>query len=306
MPKKSLRREVFVNGLSILTVLMMAVPSSRAQASTTTAEKSQPGAESPYVATMEFDVASVRENKNLDLNTGVMVSGGFVVNTTVFHGLNLSIENLISTAYGLDISQIVNLPKWQWPTVFVVEAKGGSDSDMRMAALTKERQLAEQRHMLQVLLQDRFNLKAHWETKEKDVYNLVQAKGGTKLGSAGSIPISPDEVKYFNGNPVPALYQRNDGQGYDFFAHGCTMSQLARTLTGQFGRPVNDRTGLSGKYDFVLKYKGRWDRDRDAEDFDPLPPMDRALVEELGLKVESAKGDVDVLVIDEVAKPSAN
>lgn len=67
-----------------------------------------------------------------------------------------------------------------------------------------------------------------------------------------------------------------------------------------------DRTGLSGKYDFVVRYKGRWDRDRNAEDLDPMPPLDRSLIEELGLRFEAAKGPVKVLVVDQVAKPSAN
>jgi uncharacterized protein (TIGR03435 family) len=69
---------------------------------------------------------------------------------------------------------------------------------------------------------------------------------------------------------------------------------------------VTDKTGLTGKYDFVLKYKGRWDRDRSADDLDPIPPMDRALPEQLGLKIEPAKGPVKVLVIDQVEKPSEN
>jgi uncharacterized protein (TIGR03435 family) len=77
-------------------------------------------------------------------------------------------------------------------------------------------------------------------------------------------------------------------------------------LTAQFGRPVRDMTGLTGKYDFVLKYKGRWDRDRDADDLDPTLPMDRALQQELGLKVEAARGPVRTLVIDHVEKPQAN
>jgi hypothetical protein len=72
------------------------------------------------------------------------------------------------------------------------------------------------------------------------------------------------------------------------------------------GRPVIDETGLTGNYDFVLKYKGRWDRDRPADDLDPMPPLDRALKEELGLKVEATKGPVKLLVIDHVEKPSVN
>jgi len=77
-------------------------------------------------------------------------------------------------------------------------------------------------------------------------------------------------------------------------------------LTGMFGRPVSDETGLMGNYDFVLKYKGQWDRDRAADDLDPTPPMDRGVQEELGLKLETAKGPVQVLIIDHVEKPSEN
>jgi hypothetical protein len=80
--------------------------------------------------------------------------------------------------------------------------------------------------------------------------------------------------------------------------------ELVIDLTSQFGRPVIDKTGLTGKFDFVLKYKGRWDSDRPTDDSDLMPPLDRALQEELGLKVEAGKGTDKVLVIDHVEKPS--
>jgi uncharacterized protein (TIGR03435 family) len=112
-------------------------------------------------------------------------------------------------------------------------------------------------------------------------------------------------LKYF-GQPVIALHQVNDGQGYDFIAHGCSMPEWAAELTGQFGRPVIDKTGLTGKYDFVVKYKDRWDSDRAPDDPDPKPPLDRALREQLGLKVDAAKGPIKILVIDHLEKPSEN
>jgi uncharacterized protein (TIGR03435 family) len=255
---------------------------------------------------MTFDVASVRENKNVDVNAGITMSGQFVPHTTMLRVINWRIENLISYAYGVDEYQIVGAPKWPWPTMFVIEAKGDSEADAKMAALTKEQQRAEQQHMVQALLEERFKLKTHWETKEGDVYNLVVAKGGPKLSAEGSMPPSADELKIFGEHPGPALRQKNDGQGYDFIAHGCSMGQWVGMLTAQFGRPVIDKTGLTGKYDFVLKYKGLWARDRNADDLDPTPPMDRALQEELGLKVERAKGSVKVLVIDHIDKPSEN
>jgi uncharacterized protein (TIGR03435 family) len=285
-------------------LLTIALPSSRGQAGA--AATSAAPANTPYVATMTFDVASVRENKDLDMHAGFTMGGHFESNSTTFRGTNLPIESLIGIAFGVDRYQIVNAPKWPWPTFFMVEAKGDGDEDAKLAKLTGKQQDAEQQHMMQALLADRFKLKAHWETREGDVYNLVVSKGGSKLGAEGSMPPPADDLKMFGEHPVPTLFQKNDGHGYDFVAHGCDMGGLVGTLTGQFGRPVIDKTGLTGKYDFVLKYRGRWDRDRPADDLDPTPPMDQALQQELGLKVEPAKGPIKMLVIDHIEKPSEN
>jgi uncharacterized protein (TIGR03435 family) len=263
-------------------------------------------ADAPYVPTMTFDVASVRENKNVDVSAGYTMSGQFVQHTATYRATNWPIENLISFAYGVAPYQLVGIPDWPWPTGFVIEAKGDSDADAKMAALTKDQRWAEQQHMLQALLEERFKLKAHRETREGDIYSLVVAKGGPKLGAAGSMPPSADELKMFGDHPVPSLHQKCDGQVCEFIGHGCEIGRLVSMLMGMFGRPVIDKTGLTGKYDFVLKYKLRWDRDRPADDLDPTPPMDRALQEELGLKVVTAKGPVNVLVIDHVEKPSEN
>jgi uncharacterized protein (TIGR03435 family) len=292
--------------LLVAGLMALAAPSSLAQTGAATTQTPAASASASYVPTMTFDVASVRENKNIDLNAGITMSGLFVPHTTTFRAINWDIENLISNAYGIDESQIEGSPKWPWPTVFVIEAKGDSEENAKMAALTEEQQSAEQRHMMQALLEERFNLKTHWETKEADIYHLVVAKGGPKLSSQGLMPPSADELKNFGDHAVPSIYQKNDGQGYDFIAHGCSMDELVEELASQFGRPVIDRTGLTGKYDFVLKYKGRWDQDRLPDDMDPLPPIDRALTEELGLKVEAARGPKKVLVIDHIDKPSPN
>jgi len=259
-----------------------------------------------YVPTMTFDVASVRENKNVDVNAGVEMGGNFAPNTTALRLINTDIKSLISFAYGVDEEQIVGTPKWPFPTLFMVEAKSDSEADAKMATLPPHQQKAEREHMLQTLLKDRFKLKTHWDTREGDVYNLVVAKGGLKLRAAGSVQVSAEEAKTFGDQPPPPIYQKNDQQGYDFIAHRCSMNELVELLAGQFGRPVTDKTELTGKYDFVLKYKGRWDRDRDASDLDPMPPLDRALQEQLGLKVEPSKGLVKMLVIDHIEKPSEN
>jgi uncharacterized protein (TIGR03435 family) len=286
--------------------MALAVPSSLAQKGAATTPASSAPANAPYVATMTFDVASVREIKNIDMNAGFTMGAQFVSHTTTYRATNWPIENLICTGYGVQQHQIAGGPNWPWPTFFMVEAKGNSEADAKLAALTGEQQWAEQKHMLQALLEDRFKLKTHWETREGDVYNLVVAKGGPKLGAQGSMALSAEEKKEFGDRPVSPLSQKCDGQGCEFIAHGYSIGGLVGMLTAQFGRPVIDKTGLTGNYDFVLKYKGRWDRDRPADDLDPTPPMDRALQEELGLKVEAAKGPMKVLVIDHIDKPSEN
>jgi uncharacterized protein (TIGR03435 family) len=282
-------------------LLAISLPSARGQSGA--AARSSAPADVPYVATMTFDVASVRENKDVEKDGNVTMSGGPLLHTTTLRVNNWTIDNLIGMAYNVDHNQMIGLPNWPWPTVFVIEAKGDSEADAKMAKLNGEQQWAEQQHMIQALLADRFKLKTHWETKEGDVYILVVAKGGPKLGAAGSIPQSTDDLKMYGDSP---LYEKNDGQGYDFVAHGCDMVGFVRLLKAQFGRPVIDKTGLTGKYDFVVKFKGNWDRDRPADDLDPTPPLDGALQEELGLRVEPAKGPIRVLVINHIEKPSAN
>jgi uncharacterized protein (TIGR03435 family) len=195
----------------------------------------------------------------------------------------------------------------------MVEAKGDSAADAKMATLTPKQQRAEQQHMMQGLLEDRFKLKAHWETREGDGYNLVVAKGGPKLGAGGSMPLTADEKKMFGERPpaplraVPDAHGvAFDGRGFDYIAHACTMTQLATYLSGNFQGIVTDKTGLTDKYDFVIKFKGNRERDREADDLDPVPPLDRALIEELGLKVEPVKAPIRMLVIDHIEKPTQN
>jgi uncharacterized protein (TIGR03435 family) len=265
---------------------------------------------------MKFDVASVRQSK-ADVKTedgdgfsgaSFTMRGQFVPHTTRLRLIDWPVENLIGYAYGLEQYQIVGAPKWPWPTTFVIQAESDSEADAKLAALTAEQQKAEQQHMLQALLEERFNLKTHWETRQGDVYNLVVAKGGPKLATQGSMSPSEEELKSVGNHPVPALRQSYDERNFHFtfYAHGCSMEQWANRLVGVLARPVIDKTELTGKYDFVLKYRGRWDQERSADDLDPTPPLNRALQEELGLKIEAVKGPVKTLVIDHVERPSEN
>src|SRR6202012_5738259 len=136
-------------------------------------------------------------------------------------------------------------------------------------------------------------------------YSLVVVKPGRIQESKGDPPTEA-EVKRFGSHPVPQLYQRNDGRGYDWVGHGATMKDLAATLGPSMGGVVTDETGLLGKYDFVLKYHGATDRDRAPDDMDPMLPLDQAIQDQLGLKLERKKDLVPWLVIDHIEKPSEN
>jgi uncharacterized protein (TIGR03435 family) len=291
----------------LLAAVCLAALSTRAsaQAAVATPVAAAPStATDTYVPTLTYDVASVRQS-NPDVNAGFTIGGDMKPETGNVRILNFDLENLLSLAYGADRRRIVGLPHWTFPTMFNIEAKSDSEAQAKLATLTKEQQHMEQQHMLQALLADRFKLQAHWETRDGPTYNLVVAKPGRMQESKGAPP-SDAELKRFGDHPIPTLYQRKDDRGFDFVAHGASMLEIVRVLQGQMGRPVTDKTGLTGKYDFVLKYNAATADQRKADDTDPTLPLDEAIQDELGLKLESTKGTMQVLVLDHIEKPTEN
>ena len=251
---------------------------------------------------MTFEVASIRQSPPADSYT---VSGSFSPHSSFFRATNLNVANLLAFAYDVRWDQIQGLP--DWPAMFNVQAKSDNAVDQRLAQLTKDQVKMEQQHMLQTLLVDRFKLKIRWETRRGPTYDLVVAKKGPKMQLAKGDPPAAEEQKVWGDRPIPRLYQRGDSRvGFEFVAHGCSMSDLADTLARQFSRPVVDRTGLKGKYDFALHYQDARLSDRSADDLNPTPPLDMAIQDQLGLKLEPAKGPIQILVIDHIETPSEN
>jgi uncharacterized protein (TIGR03435 family) len=148
--------------------------------------------------------------------------------------------------------------------------------------------------MMRTLLEDRFQLKFHWETRTMPVFDLVVTKGGPKFAHATETEKSGA--------------QRNSGQ---ITISKGTVAGLASTLSNILGRRVLDKTGLTGDYDMTLKWTPD---DYQAAPLRPNgPPPDpnspsifTALREQLGLKLGSTKGPVDVVVIDSVSRPTEN
>ena len=167
--------------------------------------------------------------------------------------------------------------------------------------------------MMQNLLAERFHLKIHHEKKEGPVYDLVVAKNGPKSKES---PKSPAPATDPPGPPFAPVKIGRDGypvlpRGYSMAVANdravaqftdATMAQLANLLTSKMHRPVTDATGLTGKYDFNL----RWVDEGFAKPDDPQPTLSDAL-QQLGLRLEQKKSSVDMIVIDHIDRaPTEN
>jgi uncharacterized protein (TIGR03435 family) len=143
-------------------------------------------------------------------------------------------------------------------------------------------------------LADRFQLKLHRETKDEPVYALVVGKSGTKLQQS-----SGNEASGFRGLRI--------GRG-QFTGSVATLEMLTTALANQVGRPVLDRTGLNGSFNFKLEWipDAAPGGDAPSPSDSTGPSLFTALQEQLGLKLESARGPVEILVIDHVERPGEN
>jgi uncharacterized protein (TIGR03435 family) len=209
---------------------------------------------------------------------------------------NGSLRRLTQASYGLQDFQVTGGPDWvntaTWDITARIDppdvAPSRADADF---VPWNERRLQR----MQSLLAERFRLKCHMTTREMPVFELVLAKGGSKLKET-----TADESKRGATNV--------EGQGRKNQATftGVTTKSLAAILSSEAGRMVLDKTGLTGSYDFTLT----WTKDDQptAANADGAsgPTLFTAVQEQLGLKLESGKGPVDVLVIDSAEKPGEN
>lgn len=270
---------------------------------------SQGGADAGAASSATFEVASVKPNKSGD---GRVMIG--IPPTGRYTATNVPLRMLLQQSYQLQPFQIVGGPSWISSDRFdiVGKAPDGFTPD-------------QLRPMVRALLVDRFKLKSHLETREMPIYELVLARSDGKLGP--NIMPSKGDCKALlsqrRGGPPPAPPQPGQplecsmmlGAG-NLNAGGMEIGQLARSLGQLVNRIVNDKTGLKGEYDFQLSFtpEGRGNPfvpgggappGVDAPAADPnRPSLFTALQEQLGLKLDSQKGPVEVLVIDSVEQPT--
>ncbi len=232
-------------------------------------------------ASPTFDVAAIH------LHTPVPHERSHIVDSSGrFITVNVDLKSIIQWAFDVPASRIVAGPAWINTQRFDIEAKSESALDTQPkydSAAARQ----QKRQMVQSLLADRFHLVFHHDTRELPIYALEVAKAGPKFHAMQT-----------NNTQV------NSGRNYLQIEGGeNTMTVLAESLAEVLDRVVIDKTGILGKYSVNLK----WTPDDAVSTGDEAPPsIFTSLQEQLGLKLESQKGPVEVFVIDKIEMPSEN
>lgn len=240
---------------------------------------------------LTFEVVSVKSNKTGGgrHQIGRQPGGRWAM-------VNVTTSGLILSAYPTKIHDLVGAPSWVTSDPYDVEARA-------TFVPTPE----QERMMLRALLADRFKLAAHYETHERPIYNLVVARADGRLGpQLRRIDIDCATYKPLaaaRDTPAPPVtdapvcgYRMRGGTTLSIVSGGLTLQTLADSISNMAGRPIFDKTGMSGYYAFTLSSIGGTD---DLSIF-------TALQEQLGLKLEPTRGPVDVVVIDRIERPTEN
>jgi uncharacterized protein (TIGR03435 family) len=215
-------------------------------------------------------------------------------------------------AYGVENYQVSGGPDWINSERYDLDAKfDGATADELQKLNSNDRILARQQ-MLQKILAERFNLTVHRESKELQTYSLVVAKIGPKLKE---VKLDDADASKPKAGPAPGTGQMMVGGTWGQISGFATgLSTLTGSLTNYLRRPVIDKTGLTGRYDFTLRWTPDTNQTQDSSITNGLPSGDptgspnifTAIQEQLGLKLESAKGPVEIFVIDKIERPSGN
>jgi uncharacterized protein (TIGR03435 family) len=221
-------------------------------------------------ASRSFDVASIKPNKSGNRNSGTNIRTGGLTAT------NVTLRSLIRDGYRVQDFQILNASDWLDNDRFDVAAKAEGEATPDQI-----------RAMLQALLVERFKFVAHRETREMGVYNLVPARTDGRLGD-GLRQSACESGKCGNTNTNNLVLR----------GEGITLDRFAEWLSQTVSRVVHNKTRLDGPFDIDLA----WSNDSAADS--SRPSIFTALPEQLGLKLESTRAPVDVLVIDHVEQPT--
>jgi uncharacterized protein (TIGR03435 family) len=270
----------------------------------------------------QFDVASLKPNNGCESNPPR--AGNLSPSPGRLEMPCVDLQNLLQAAFGTFGDGVsINTrplhmeggPPWMRSEHFALSAKAEGQARTELMAGP----------MLQALLEERFHLKTHRETREVPVYAMTVGKGGLKVAALAEGACAPIDLSHPPPPPAPGesralpcgvMTMGSTPKGEMFMeVHGATMTQLAQRLSGRLDRSVVDQTGVAGKFNFRLEFvpdphmSGQavaGGRGGDAGNPDAGPDLFVALQEQVGLKLSSAKGPESYLIIDHVEKPTAN
>jgi uncharacterized protein (TIGR03435 family) len=251
-----------------------------------------------YTPTLTFDVATIRLAPPPDANFHVSVSSP--PRSSRFEATNLPIKALIQIAYGYD-APVDGAPDWVTKTLYNIQARSDEAADARLARLTDNEVRVEKRNAIRVLLAERLELKTHVETRTSSIYRLVVAKGGSRIEAA---PKPPPPANGEAPTPPPALNVQAHGSqhGLEFVGTNAPIRAITGSLSAMVEGPVIDDTGLTGTYNYTLRFGREWS----ANDPDSWPSIFTAVQEQLGLKLEPAREPVPNIVVDHITVPKEN
>jgi uncharacterized protein (TIGR03435 family) len=265
-----------------------------------------------------FEVASVRENKSGGRGASLnMQPGGRIVIT------DAPLDFIIPFAYQIQPFQIIGAPDWMKNARYDIQAKAPSDPPPALPTGPGTPRI--EALMMRSLLRDRFKLNAHIESRLMPIFALLSAREDKRLGPKLTVPQSDcaafrasgqPPAPWLPGGPPPRCTFVRPFWGH-WIAESQSMAILATSLSQLLNRVVVDRTQLPGLYDFTIDFLPDNLPPRapgapadqpivvNGQPIDPnAPSLMRALEEQLGLKLESTTGSVDVLVIDSISRPT--
>lgn len=240
-----------------------------------------------------FEVASIRPSDPDEHGSSILTDRAGDLTAR-----NVPLRGIILLAYGLRTFQLSGGPGWINTDAYDITAKPESAvqaADASAAPVTdQERKTRNElwKERMRALLADRFGLLVHREMKDQPVYLLIVGKNGSKMKEVAT----------------PHGEQGTRGGAGRSQGMAATMPMLANTLANATGRVVLDKTGLTGKYDYMLEWAPEVSaaESRDSAAVSSGPTIFTAVEEQLGLKLESAKEPVEMIVIDHVDRPSEN
>jgi uncharacterized protein (TIGR03435 family) len=293
----SIRRQHALSAITSFTLIAL-LTVSLTSASPARAQSQSQAASASSAPTLEFEVATIKPNKSDIAPAALTTDDGLDMR-------NVPLGILLGVAFGMSADRITGGPDWLNDR-YDISAKMAPEVADALKKLNPLDRRAARLHMFQALLTERFKMVFHRDTKELPVFMLVVAKGGPKLQEGKPADASPDVA----GSTGTGTMQFGQNGLLTFKA--MPLSSLVLILSQQVGRTVLDKTGLTGRYDFTWQFNlsaapgGRGGPNPAASADSEPASIFTILQEELGLKLDSGKGPVEIIVIDHIEQPSGN